>query len=80
MTTQDVESVKKEIAEVSAFVKEKVEPLREERDRLQKSITDLVATERDIKRSQILSESAGEPATGNRYTRESCCQGVIRGG
>ncbi len=60
MTTQDVESVKKEIAEVSAFVKEKVEPLREERDRLQKSITDLVATERDIKRSQILSESAGE--------------------
>ena len=63
MTTQDVESVKKEIAEVSAFVKEKVEPLREERDRLQKSITDLVATERDIKRNHILTDSAGEPAT-----------------
>ncbi|NQW16760.1 MAG: phage major capsid protein [Chloroflexi bacterium] len=63
MTTQDVESVKKEIAEVSAFVKEKVEPLREERDRLQKAITDLVATERDLKRQHILADSAGEPAT-----------------
>ena len=54
MTTQELESVKKEISEVSAFVKERVQPLREERDRLEKSITELTATEREIRRRALL--------------------------
>ncbi len=60
MTTQELEAVKKEISEVSAFVKERVQPLREERDRLEKTITDLTATERDIRRRALLSDGSGQ--------------------
>ncbi len=60
MTTQELEAVKKEISEVSAFVKERVQPLREERDRLEKTITELTATERDIRRRALLSDGSGQ--------------------
>ncbi len=58
MTTQELEAVKKEISEVSAFVKERVQPLREERDRLEKSITELTATEREIRRRALLGDGS----------------------
>ena len=58
MTTQELDAVKKEISEVSAFVKERVQPLREERDRLEKSITELTATEREIRRRALLSNGS----------------------
>ena len=60
MTTQELESVKKEISEVSAFVKERVQPLREERDRLEKSITELTATEREIRRRALLGDGSAQ--------------------
>lgn len=44
MTTRELETISKEIAEVSAFVKEHVAPLAEERARLHDAVSGLVRT------------------------------------
>ena len=54
MTTQELETISKEIAEVSAFVKEHVAPLAEERARLHDAVSGLASSARETKRRSLL--------------------------
>lgn len=60
MTTQEIDAVKKELAEISAFVKERVAPLQEERARMQDAVNTLAETGREIRRRSLLDGTAGE--------------------
>ncbi len=60
MSIQELEAVKKEIADVSAFVKEHVTPLHDERQRLRDAVTDLTEKERDLQRRSLLSGESSE--------------------
>lgn len=60
MSIQELDAVKKEIAEVSSFVKERVSPLRDERDRLQQTIADLAEAQRGVKRRSLLDAEPSE--------------------
>ena len=61
MTTQELQAVKKELADISAFVRERVTPLAEERTRLKEAIVDISEAEKRIRRRALL-----EPGSGNR--------------
>ncbi len=50
----EMETLKKEIADVAAFVKDKVEPVQEERRRLREAIERLTAEQREFKRRSLL--------------------------
>ncbi len=52
--TQDLELLKKELADVSAFVKERVEPVHDERVRLRKAIEALTKEQQEYRRSGLL--------------------------
>ena len=54
MTTRELETISKEIAEVSAFVKEHVAPLAEERARLHDAVSGLVQSSRESQRRSLL--------------------------
>jgi HK97 family phage major capsid protein len=54
VTTRELETISKEIAEVSAFVKEHVAPLAEERVRLHDAVSGLVRTAKDSQRRSLL--------------------------
>ena len=58
-TTQEIELLKKEIADVSTFVKERVEPAHEERVRLRKAIEALTSEQREHRRSAVLDDGSG---------------------
>ena len=51
---EDMELLKKEIADVSTFVKERVDPAHEERVRLRKAIEALTSEQREYRRSSVL--------------------------
>ncbi len=53
-TTQEIELLKKEIADVSTFMKERVEPAHEERVRLRQAIEALTSEQREYRRSSVL--------------------------
>ncbi len=55
-TTQEMELLKKEIADVSTFVKERVEPAHDERVRLRKAIEALTSEQREYRRSAVLDD------------------------
>ena len=61
MTTQELHAVKKELADISAFVRERVTPLAEERTRLKEAIVDISEAEKRIRRRALL-----EPGSGSR--------------
>jgi len=61
MTTQELQAVKKELADISAFVRERVTPLAEERARLKEAIVDISEAEKRVRRRALL-----EPGGGNR--------------
>lgn len=54
MTTRELETISKEIAEVSAFVKEHVAPLAEERARLHDAVSGLARSSRESQRRSLL--------------------------
>ena len=53
---EEVELLRKELADVSAFVKERVEPAHEERVRLRKAIEALTSEQREGRRSGVLED------------------------
>lgn len=59
---EEIELLKKEIADVSAFVKERVEPAHEERVRLRKAIEALTSEQREYRRSAVLDDGSGSSA------------------
>ncbi|MXZ02520.1 MAG: hypothetical protein F4Y88_02265, partial [Chloroflexi bacterium] len=63
-TTQEIELLKKEIADVSTFVKERVEPAQEERVRLRKAIEALTSEQREYRRSAVLEGGSGSDSVG----------------
>ena len=56
---EEVELLRKELADVSAFVRERVEPAHEERVRLRKAIEALTSEQREGRRSGVLEEPRG---------------------
>ncbi len=60
MTTLELEAVRKELAEISTFVKERVAPAREEQARLEKAVNGLAEIGNSLRRQSLTSE-AGEP-------------------
>ena len=54
MTTRELETISKEIAEVSAFVKEHVAPLAEERARLHDAVSELARSAKESQRRSLL--------------------------
>jgi len=58
VTTRELETISKEIAEVSAFVKEHVAPLAEERARLHDAVSGIVRSAKETQRRSLL---AGNP-------------------
>ena len=54
MTTRELETISKEIAEVSAFVKEHVAPLAEERARLHDAVSVLARSAKESQRRSLL--------------------------
>ncbi len=61
-TTLEMETMKKELADVSAFVREHVEPVHDERVRLRKAIEALTTEQREYRRASLLGSGsdAGE--------------------
>ena len=59
-TTQELETLRKDLADVSTFVKERVEPVHDERVRLRKAIEALTTEQREYRRSGLLNGSGGE--------------------
>ena len=57
---QDMELLKKELADVSAFVKERVEPVHDERVRLRKAIEALTKEQQEYRRSGLLNGSGDD--------------------
>lgn len=58
-TTMEMETVKKELAEVSTFVKEHLEPVHDERVRLRKAIEALTTEHRDSRRASVIEHATG---------------------
>ena len=65
-TTQEMELLKKELADVSTFVKERVEPVHDERVRLRKAIEALTKEQQDYRRSALLNGSQNGSQSGSR--------------
>ena len=61
MSDQELETVKKEIADVSSFVREHIAPVHEERVRLKEAVEGVVQATKDLRRKSILAE-AGDRA------------------
>jgi len=62
MTTQELEAVKKELADVTAFVREHAVPLSEERARLREAVAEVTEAENRTRRSALLRPGAdGRP-------------------
>ncbi len=57
--TLEMETIKKEISDVSAFVKEHVEPVHDERVRLRKAIEALTTEQREYRRASLLGDGSG---------------------
>ena len=66
-TTQEIELLKKEIADVSTFVKERAEPAHEERVRLRKAIETLTNEQREYRRSAVL--NGGSPSDADQVVK-----------
>ncbi|MBM3957698.1 MAG: phage major capsid protein, partial [Gemmatimonadetes bacterium] len=66
MTTQELEAVKKELADISAFVRERVAPLAGERARLKEAVADIAEAEKRVRRRALLA-----PGSGNRPVVEA---------
>lgn len=62
MTTQELETIQKEIAEVSAFVREHISPLAEERERLREAVSGLGRAARDVRRRSLLGAAGADGA------------------
>ena len=58
-TTLEMETVKKELAEVSTFVKEHLEPVHDERVRLRKAIEALTTEQREARRVSVMDHAMG---------------------
>ena len=58
-TTQEMELLRKELADVSTFVKERVEPVHDERVRLRKAIEALTTEQQGARRDALLAGQAG---------------------
>ena len=58
-TTQEMELLRKELADVSTFVKERVEPVHDERVRLRKAIEALTTEQQGYRRDALLSGQDG---------------------
>ena len=61
-TTQEMELLRKELADVSTFVKERVEPVHDERVRLRKAIEALTTEQQGARRDALL---AGQDGSGS---------------
>ena len=61
MSDQELETVKKEIADVSSFVREHMAPVHEERVRLKEAVEGVVQATKDLRRKSVLAE-AGDRA------------------
>ena len=57
-TTQEMEVLKKELADVATFVKEHVEPIHDERVRLRKAIESLIAEQQEQRRTTLLDDGS----------------------
>ncbi len=57
-TTMEMETVKQELAEVSSFVKEHLEPVHDERVRLRKAIEALTAEQRESRRASVIEHAS----------------------
>ncbi len=57
-TTQELEMLKKELSDVTAFVKERVEPVHDERVRLRKAIEALTAQQSEQRRASLLGDGS----------------------
>ena len=62
-TTVEMETIKKELSDVSAFVKEHVEPAHDERVRLRKAIEALTTEQKEYRRASVLG-NAGATSDG----------------
>ena len=60
--TQELELLRKELADVSSFVKERVEPAQEERIRLRKAIEALTHEQQEYRRASVLGGDAEDAA------------------
>ncbi len=58
-TTMEMETVKQELAEVSTFVKDHLEPVHDERIRLRKAIEALTKEQRESKRALVMEYATG---------------------
>ncbi len=58
--SSEMQTLKKEMADVAAFVKDKVEPVQDERVRLREAVEKLTAEQRDLKRSSLLNGGASD--------------------
>ena len=56
----EIEVLKKEVADIATFVKERVEPAREERIRLREAIDGLITEQREFRRNSLLGYAASD--------------------
>ena len=61
-TTQEIDLLKKELADVASFVRERVEPAHDERVRLRKAVESLADEQREHRRAGLLDGSLGDGA------------------
>ncbi len=57
MSEQELETVKREIADVSSFVREHMAPVHEERIRLKEAVEEVVQATKDLRRKSVLAEA-----------------------
>ena len=77
---EEVELLRKELADVSAFVKERVEPAHEERVRLRKAIEALTSEQRESRRSGVLEDHPHPDPLDSGFRRNDGVDRVVRSG
>ena len=61
MSTQELETVKREIADVSSFVREHVAPVHEERVRLKEAVEGVIEAGKEMRRKALLASAHDRP-------------------
>ena len=81
MTTTDIEGIKKDLADINSFVRERFEPvsrevglLREETERISRSVNSAMERERSVRRNELEQLRAGR-GTADRAVGRLCGHG-----
>ncbi len=72
MSTQELETVKKELAEISSYVRERVAPVHEERMRLKEAVEGVAAAGKELRRRSLLASAGDQPRVDAPWRYTGC--------